>query len=252
MAGYEITNENGQRGWWDGKKVTLLDANGMPLPAQGAASVAPDPQAQFEDARQTMKLIDDAQRDVNFFSTGMLGRWGRGEKLGTGERKGGWAGSPGYELEEAFMPLRARIKLQNAAAAKSQGVNLSPMSNTDAASLEATLGSLDVGRDEKAIRATLGDVRAITARRQRGLTRDNPYDQARDGGPSIPQGALFRGVDGKLYTNTRGAPPVGARRDPPTAPRGGPVQGGRGGLPPGVTAEEWSVMTPEERRALSR
>ena len=245
-AGYEVEDpQTGQRAWWDGKKLTPLDASGMPVAAGGP--VAPDPQAQFDDARQTMKLIDDAEGRVNFFSTGMLGRFGRGEKLGTGDRKGGWAGSPGYELEEAFMPLRARIKLQNAAAAKAQGVNLAPMSNTDAASLEATLGSLDVGRSEQSIKTTLGDVRAITARRQRGLTRDNPYDQARDAGPSIPYGALFRGVDGKLYTNTRGAPAVGARKPPAPAPRGGQSQGGRSNLPPGVTAAEWAAMTPQER-----
>ena len=203
-VGYEITNDKGERAWWDGKKVTPLDANGVQVPAGGGSNAAPDPQAQFEDARQTLKLIEDARGKVNWFSTGQLGRWGRGERTDQG-RKGGWGGSPGYELEESFMPLRARIKLQNAAAAKGQGVSLAPMSNSDAASLEATLGSLDVGRDEKSIRTTLRDVRATTTKRQKGLTTDNPYDLGRDAPATVPQGALFRGPDGELYTNTRGA-----------------------------------------------
>ena len=29
--GYEVTNEKGERAWWDGKKITLLDDNGVKL-----------------------------------------------------------------------------------------------------------------------------------------------------------------------------------------------------------------------------
>jgi hypothetical protein len=29
--GYEVTNENGERAWWDGKKITLLDDRGVKL-----------------------------------------------------------------------------------------------------------------------------------------------------------------------------------------------------------------------------
>lgn len=32
-VGYEVTGPNGERGWWDGKKVTLLDKSGLPAPA---------------------------------------------------------------------------------------------------------------------------------------------------------------------------------------------------------------------------
>lgn len=229
--GYEVNGPNGERGWWDGKNITLLDSNGLKA-APGGGNAAPDPQAQFEDARQTLKLIDDAKGKVNWFSTGQLGRWGRGERTDQG-RKGGWGGSPGYELEESFMPLRARIKLQNAAAAKSQGVSLAPMSNSDAASLEATLGSLDVGRDQDAIKATLGDVRETTIKRQKGLAAVNPYDLSRDTPATVPQGALFRGPDGKLYRNTRGA--------------GFP---GRSSGPPAGAGQVVSVRTPEEAARL--
>lgn len=168
------------------------------------AEAASNPQAEFDGARETLKLLSDARGKVGILSTGQLGRLGAGEKTDQG-RKGGWGGSPGYELEEAFMPLRARIKLMEAAAAKSRGVSLAPMSNSDAKSLESTLGSLDVGRSAGSIRTVLDDVRSMTLRRQKGLDASNPYDLAQDKAPAIPQGALFRGPDGKLYTNTRGA-----------------------------------------------
>ena len=239
VDGYEFLggNPNDQNSWaeWgpgtrslpDGSIVKDGPRGGMTVLRQGAkagASGGADPQAQFDNSRQTLKLIDDAKSKVNWFSTGQLGRWGRGEKADVG-RKGGWGGSPGYELEESFMPLRARIKLQAAAALKSQGVSLNPISNTDAASLEAMQGSLDVGRKQDGINKTLGDVRAITGRLQKGLTNDNPYDVAQDARPSIPQGAVYRGADGKLYTNTRGAPPEGGRQPAaPTRPAATPTR----------------------------
>jgi hypothetical protein len=227
VDGYEFLggNPNDKNSWaeWgpgtrslpDGSIVRDGARGGLTVLRQGGAggssgSSGVDPQAQFDNNRQTLKLIDDAKKKVNWFSTGQLGVMGRGQRTDTG-RKGGWGGSPGYELEESFMPLRARIKLAAAAALKAQGVSLNPISNTDAASLEAMQGSLDVGRKEAELNTTLGDVRGVISRQQKGLDKSNPYDLAQDQPATVPQGALFRGPDGKLYTNTRGAGFPGVR-----------------------------------------
>jgi len=40
--GYEVRGPNGERGWWDGKKVTQLDDNGLPMGIQlGSGQGAP-------------------------------------------------------------------------------------------------------------------------------------------------------------------------------------------------------------------
>jgi hypothetical protein len=68
-----------------------------------------------------------------------------------------------------------------------------------------------VGRKEAELNTTLGDVRGVISRQQKGLDKSNPYDLAQDQPATVPQGALFRGPDGKLYTNTRGAGFPGVR-----------------------------------------
>lgn len=51
--------------------------------------------------------------------------------------------------------------------------------------------------------------------------------------------------EGALYRQRYGEPRFSSKY--PQAPKAGPVQGGTGKRPPGVTAAEWSAMTPQER-----
>lgn len=44
MEGYEVRGPNGERGWWDGKKITPLGENGLPMKAGVAAPKLPEPE----------------------------------------------------------------------------------------------------------------------------------------------------------------------------------------------------------------
>jgi hypothetical protein len=74
-AGYEVEDGKGGRAWWDGKKLTPLDANGMQVSRSGKLS--PQEQIQLKEARDGAESARDFARQANIFA-------GLNEKSGTG------------------------------------------------------------------------------------------------------------------------------------------------------------------------
>lgn len=64
--GYEVTNERGERAWWDGKKLTPLDANGMQ--ASRPKALSGQEQLQLKEARDGAESARDFSRQANIFS----------------------------------------------------------------------------------------------------------------------------------------------------------------------------------------
>lgn len=64
--GYEVKNANGERAWWDGKKLTPLDANGMQAPK--ARTLSGQEQMQLSEARQGAESARDLARSANVFT----------------------------------------------------------------------------------------------------------------------------------------------------------------------------------------
>lgn len=83
MQGYEVQGPNGERGWWDGKKVSPVGPSGMP--AAPAAKLSPTDakaiQASRDEASKALNTATQAERflDVN-------------KDVSTG----GWSGAPGW------------------------------------------------------------------------------------------------------------------------------------------------------------
>lgn len=64
--GYEVKNADGERAWWDGKKLTPLDASGMQRPKPGRLS--PQEQIQLKEARDGAESARDFSRQANIFA----------------------------------------------------------------------------------------------------------------------------------------------------------------------------------------
>lgn len=190
-------------------------------------------QRTFDDARSMAREIDHADGMIRE-NPGATGFWG-GVLGGNPDAKGllgslagGVPGTKSYEITRALAPVQARLRLQNLANLKANSPNgasgMGSLTETEGRMLQSTEGSLDAGMSQAELRRSLANARAATTRTVRGLDPANPYDLGRgDDGEAIPQGALFRGRDGRLYTNTRGAGAPGAApatRPLPTQPQG--------------------------------
>jgi hypothetical protein len=184
---------------WSGKQFVPKDKY-----EQGAGGAD---QRNFDEAREFVSMIGKADKLTHEpFATGFVG-----DKLADdgGGRWRGVQGTNAYALGKALEPIRARIQLsnlQNLKASSPVGASgLGGASDAEGRVLRSTEGSLDVGNSAADLRANLARVKRAQARRVKGLDASNAYDLAADDGGAIPQGALFRGPDGKTYTNTRGA-----------------------------------------------
>jgi hypothetical protein len=185
------------------------------------------PAESFRRASDTASAIDDAQRRTNVFRTGMIGGWTQGIP-----------GSPAFNLDKDLDTLKARTAFDELAAmrkASPTGAALGAVSDTEMRLLQAAEANLDVGQSESQIDKNLGRMRQTVVARNPGVSIENPVDLNNIDPATLPDAAYFRGPDGVVYRQKRGAGAPGS------------VRGGRGGPPPGVSAAEWSAMTPQER-----
>ena len=194
--GYEVTNEKGERAWWDGKKLTPLDERGYAMKRPPAAGGAPDLRA-FGRAKDTLASIDDAKSRTNIFRTGTFGGW-------TKEIPG----SPAYNLDKDLDTLKARSafeELQAMRAASPTGGALGGIAVEELKMLQAADASLDVGQGEDQLDKNLQRMRDAAVRRTQGVDPANPFTLTEANRPQIPEGAYFKAGDGQVYRNQKGA-----------------------------------------------
>jgi hypothetical protein len=193
MAGYEVKGPNGERGWWDGKKITPLDANGLPAKAQRQ----PNDQARddaFRRESDSMKAIENARSRAGFWTTGPVGAISK-------NIPGTWA----YDLDKDVDTLRARVGFNELAAmraASPTGGALGNVTEKELAMLQAAGSNLEVGQSGDQFRSNLDRLEGTVKARQPGLTPETAVDLS--GGQSrttIPKGAYYRDPQGNIRRN---------------------------------------------------
>lgn len=211
----------------NGQRVIFKDGQWRLATGATAGGKKPFPAESFRRASDTAAAIDDAQGRTNFFRTGVIGGLTQGIP-----------GSPAFNLDKDLDTLKARTAFDELAAmrkASPTGAALGAVSDTEMRLLQAAEANLDVGQGERQIDKNLGRMRQTVTARNPGVSAQNPIDLGNIDPATLPDGVYFRTADGAVYRQKRGA----------GAP--GTVQGGSGKRPPGVTAAEWSAMTPQER-----
>ena len=244
-VGYEVTNDQGERAWWDGKKLTPLDGNGFQsssrtLSAQERASVA--------DAQNAARGALDTLPDINRFDqinaktpTGGLNRWNDAiqgmidpnmqqmneisARLTPAQRQPGSGTTSDRDLAlfQQAVPSRKNTAVTNSA--------ILERARAEAVRRQQYADFLD---DYAAKNGTLNG--AETAfRSQVGLgTRETPYEPNAAGDRSqLPRGAYYTDPQGNLRRNDNG-------------PRGNPIVRPGGGAKPqsGVKIQGagWKVL----------
>lgn len=148
----------------------------------------------------------------SFGATGFLGRVTAGASEGFYK---GIGGTPGYNLDRMLLPVRSNEWIRNLTEMRQNSPTGAAVGNPtegEGKKLESTRGVLDVGQSGEQLRSEIDTLRAAILRRTPGLSPNNPID-LNDWDPrQIPQGAYFRGPDGKVYTNVAGAGAPWARK----------------------------------------
>jgi hypothetical protein len=151
----------------------------------------------FSRARDTITSVDDAKKRTNWFRTGFVG--GLTKDI---------PGSPAYNLDKDMDTLKARAGFDELAAmrkASPTGAALGSIAVRELDLLTAADANLDIGQGEEQIDKNLDRLRQSTALRNPGVSTANPFDLSRTDRSQIPEGAFFRGPDGKVYRQKRGA-----------------------------------------------
>jgi hypothetical protein len=202
-AGYEVEDGKGGRAWWDGKKLTPLDAQGFQQKRPTPSANVFDPQA-FSRSRDSVSAIDDAKKRTNWFRSGVVG--GVTANI---------PGSPAFNLDKDLDTLKARTAFEELAAmrkASPTGGALGNVTERELALLQASEANLDVGQGEGQLDKNLERMRRTVTQRTPGLDPSNPIPLTAENQRSIPEGAYFKAPDGRVYQNKRGAGPAGAQR----------------------------------------
>jgi hypothetical protein len=257
-AGYEVEDpDTGQRAWWDGKKLTPLDANGMPASAQGGGKLTGEERT----AGFLGRRVADSARNLADISR----RNPRADRPGVIEAGATAINQPGIanlfrssdrqkvSVNEIDL-LDAALTLGTGAAYTKEQLEgqrytyfpaFTDKPETVLEKRRKLLNLLEAAKIKAGGAAPpMIDEAILAAQEQYGMkpgSPANPTMLTSQNRASIKPGDRFRAGDGRVYTHTPGA---GYR--PGGAPAK-PAQGGRGNLPPGVTAAEWSAMTPQER-----
>lgn len=128
MQGYEVEDDNGGRAWWDGKKLTPLDANGFQVKPQSGGGggqgggLSPQERKAMEDMRNAAINIRGAREQAFEFVK-------RNAKTGTG----GVMAIPGVsEVVGAVNPDVAAMQGISNAMIPSMHVTPGPMTDADA------------------------------------------------------------------------------------------------------------------------
>ena len=225
QQGYEVTTDKGERAWWDGKKLTPLDANGFQtkrLPAPGVNQDA------FRRAQDSAAAIDAAKKRANWLNTGWVG----GVSAGI-------PGTPAYNYDKDLDTLKARSAFEELAAmraASPTGGALGNIAVRELDLLQASEANLDVGQGKKQLTDNLDRMRKTVTSRYPGLTQETPIDLSKgQSRQTAPRGAYYRDPQGNLRRNDNGdagnpivrqnalAPPPKAKAPAPA--RGGPRPG---------------------------
>jgi hypothetical protein len=198
VKGSEYELPDGTLGVWSGKGFVTAEAY---LKMKGES------QTQFDDKRALMTAIDRAEKKANWFSTGPLGKFQAGDDTDQPKWKG-IAGSPGYNLDKALLPIRSNLFMTSLMEMRQNsptGAGIGNPTNPEGKKIESKDGALDVGMSEADLRYNLGTIREAQIRRTPGLGTANPITLSEDNRSEVPQSAYFRAADGKVYRNQRGA-----------------------------------------------
>jgi hypothetical protein len=155
------------------------------------------------------------------------GFWGGVE---SGEGAPGWSpikgigGTSGYDLNAELQPVRSNATLRNMlklkAASQTGATGLGQMSDTEGRKLETTDAVLDTRQSRQQLQDEINASREALIRHTPGLHPSNPIDLASVAPTDIPDGAYFKGPDGRVYVQKHGAGAPGTQAaSPPVDPR---------------------------------
>jgi hypothetical protein len=170
----------------------------LTAPQGGAGRIDP---ATFSRSRDTVSAIDDAKKRTNWFRSGWLG--GVTAEI---------PGSPSYNLDKDLDTLKARTAFEELAAMRRSsptGGALGAISEGEMRLLQASEANLDVAQSEGQIDKNLGRMRRTATLRTPGLDPSNPLALTEENRATVPEGAYFRGPDGRVYQHKPGAGPAG-------------------------------------------
>lgn len=204
-TGYEVEDDSGNRAWWDGKKLTPLDARGYQMKSPPAPAQGQDHNI-FRRQQDTVSAIDDAKKRTNWFRTGTVGGMSKE-----------WPGFPSYNLDKDLDTLKARTAFEELAAMRRSspsGGALGAISEGEMRLLQASEANLDVGQGEEQLDKNLDRMRRTATGRTQGLDASNPITLTTENQKSIPDGAYFRTPDGKVYRHKAGSGPPGGSKEP--------------------------------------
>jgi hypothetical protein len=248
--GYEVTNEQGQRAWWDGKKLTPLDANGMPASAQGGGKLTGEERtAGFLGRRvadSARNLADISRRNPRADRPGMfeagamaIDKPGAANLFRSADRQKVAVNE--IDLLDAALTLGTGAAYTKEQLEGQRYTYFPAFTDKPEAVLEKRRKLLNLLESAK-IKAggaapPLIDEAIMIAQQQYGMqpgSQANPVTLTRQNQRNMTPGTYFRAADGRVYQHTPGAgyAPGGAAK---------PAQGGRGN----------SAMTDDEiKRAL--
>lgn len=180
--GYEVVGPNGERGWWDGKKITPLGANGLPDAKPAYAEAFAKGQA-----AKDLKKIEGATEGVQI-ADNLVGTAGQARKLlDEGIPTGGFAetrlelgrrvgGKVANALSFGFIPTKEETskmerfrQLTNEAVLGDVGKLKGPLSDRDITFLKDTQASIG---------STPGANRRALAAHEWAATRLSAYESA--------------------------------------------------------------------------
>lgn len=217
QVGYEYDLGNGTKGYWGGK--SFMSAEDYLAQKQQRAT-------QFTQMRRNLSHLDAATPlTEGFGATGFLGG------LESGEGQPGWSplqgigGTPGYNLNSKLEVPRSNAMLQNMLklknASQTGSTGMGSQSDTEGKRLQRTDSNLDVRQGKKQLQDEIQYARQAAIENTPGIHPSNPIDLATMSVHDIPEGAFFRGPDGNVYTQKKGAGAPGTQRPgpPPVDPR---------------------------------
>lgn len=188
VRGAEYEFPDGTKGVWNGKGfVTAEDY----LKTKGQS------QAQFDDKRAQMERLARAKSKVNPFSTGLIG--GMLEKI---------PGSPAASLAADLAPLQSNEFISGSLELRQNsptGAGVGGQSDAEGRRFESRNMSFDIGMPTEDMRYGLDQLGKAYERHTPGLGVANPFSLEATSPDEIPEGAYFRGPDGKVYRQKKGA-----------------------------------------------
>lgn len=216
---YEIGHEydlgNGSLGVWGGP------ANGF-MDAQAYLALKQQRAMQFDDVKQGYKRLSEALPMTEpWDATGAMGGFESGEGAPAWSPIQGIGGTAGYNLNRKLTPVRANATIQNMlrlkGASPTGSTGFGSLDKQEGVKLESTDATLDTRQSKSQLQAEIRRAQEAMIRHTPGLHQSNPIDLATMNPTDIPDGAYFKGPDGRIYSQKRGAGWPKAGAGPPDA-----------------------------------